>query len=133
MSERVRNEPGVFPAPGPPAQRTRSLVRPYARTGGRTRPDHNLALEAMVSTSQQGRTYDGVRTEEHRIICGFCVRARTIADIVSELGLPLGVVKVIVADMAHAGLVHVQQPGLTIGDRSSKEFMARLLEGLHNL
>ncbi|MGH3451296.1 MAG: DUF742 domain-containing protein [Haloechinothrix sp.] len=134
MGERVGlNEPELAAAQVPPAQRTRSLVRPYARTGGRTRPDHNLALEAMVSTSEQGRRHEGVRTEEHRIICDFCVPSRTLADIVSELRLPLGVVKVIVADMAHAGLVRVHQPGLTVGDRSSREFMERLLRGLHNL
>lgn len=135
MSDRPvgRNEPDAYAGPVPPAQRTRSLVRPYARTGGRTRPDHNLPLEAMVTTSDQGSRYEGVRTEEHRLICDFCVRSRTLADIVSELRLPLGVVKIIVADMAYAGLVRIHQPGLTVGDRSSREFMERLLAGLHNL
>lgn len=134
-SERVigADEPGSYLAPVPPVQRTRSLVRPYARTGGRTRPDHSLELEALVTTSDQGSRYEGVRTEEHRHICDFCARSRTLADIVSELRLPLGVVKVIVADMAYAGLVRIHQPGLTIGDRSSREFMERLLEGLRNL
>lgn len=116
-----------------PSQRTRSLVRPYARTGGRTRPEHTLALEAMVTTTEQGRQYQGVRTEEHRAICDFCARPRTLGDIVSELRLPQGVVKVIVADMASVGLVRVHQPGLTIGDRSSLEFMERVLQGLRNL
>lgn len=134
-SERVvdLNEPEVHPDVVPPAQRTSSLVRPYARTGGRTRPDHNLSLEALISTTEQGSHHQGVRTEEHRAICDFCLRPRTLADIMSELRLPLGVVKVIVADMAYAGLVRINQPGLTMGDRSSREFMERLLQGLRNL
>jgi len=118
---------------GAPAQRHVSLARPYARTGGRTRPDHNLSLEALVTTSEQGRRHEGARTEEHRTICDFCTSARTVADIVAELQLPLGVVKVIVADMATGGLVLVHQPGLAFGDRSSREFMERLLNSLHSL
>ena len=115
----------------PPAQRHVSLARPYARTGGRTKPDQHLSLEALVTTSEQGRRHEGVRTEEHRTICDFCTHARTLADIVAELQLPLGVVKVIVADMATAGLVLVHQPGLAFGDRSSREFLQRLLDSLH--
>ena len=30
------------------------LVRPYAVTGGRTRPDYELAIEALVSTTRLG-------------------------------------------------------------------------------
>src|SRR5262249_37313055 len=37
---------------------TGSLVRPYTRTGGRTRPDYDLAIEALVSTSDLGRDRD---------------------------------------------------------------------------
>ncbi|MPY77223.1 MAG: DUF742 domain-containing protein [Actinophytocola sp.] len=117
----------------PPAQRQVSLARPYARTRGRTRPDRNLSLEAVVTTSERGRRFEGVRAVEHRTICDFCVQARTISDVVAELGLPLGVVKVIVADMAEAGLVHVHQPGLAFGDKSSREFTERLLRSLHDL
>lgn len=117
----------------PPAPRHVSLARPYARTGGRTHPEHHLSLEALVSTSEQGRRYEGARTEEHRTICDFCAESRTLADIVAELQLPLGVVKVIVADMATAGMVLVHQPGLAFGDRSSREFMQRLLDSLHAL
>jgi hypothetical protein len=130
------DEPTRYPVSetaGPPAPRHVSLARPYARTGGRTRPDQDLSLEALVTTSEQGRRYEGARTEEHRRICDFCANARTVADIVAELQLPLGVVKVIVADMAAEGLVLVHQPGLAFGDRSSREFMQRLLNSLHAL
>nr|WP_246361361.1 DUF742 domain-containing protein [Haloechinothrix aidingensis] len=109
------------------------MVRPYARTGGRTRPEHDLELEAMVSTSETGMRYEGVRTAEQRSICDFCTQPRALSDVVTELGLPLGVVKVIVADMMRAGLVHVHDPGLPFGEASSKEFLDRLLSGLRNL
>ena len=41
-----RREDGPEPSP--------SLVRPYARTGGRTRPVHDFDLEALVVTTVTG-------------------------------------------------------------------------------
>src|SRR5882672_6510916 len=37
------------------AAETGSMVRPYTKTGGRTRSDYDLAIEALVSTSERGR------------------------------------------------------------------------------
>ncbi|MET9261520.1 DUF742 domain-containing protein [Amycolatopsis sp. NPDC004079] len=119
--------------PEPPAQPTKSRVRPYARTRGRTRSDHNLALEALVSTSDEGRRYRGVRSIEHRRICDLCLDTRSVAEIAAHLHLPLGVVKVLVGDMADIGLVMLHQTDLVLGDRSSREFMERVLQGLRNL
>ncbi|WP_410581644.1 DUF742 domain-containing protein [Amycolatopsis sp. lyj-108] len=114
------------PSPG-------SRVRPYTRTGGRTRTAHDLALEALVSTSDDGRRYRGVRTPEHRQICDLCLDTRSIAEIAAHLRLPLGVVKVIVGDMADAGLVLIHQTELILGDSSSRAFMERVLQGLRAL
>lgn len=110
-----------------------ALARPYARTGGRTRPDHHLELEAVVTTSELGRKGAGSGTAEQRRICEFCEQARTIADVVAELRLPVGTVKVIVADMASEGLVLVHQPGLAFGDKASREFTERLLASLREV
>ncbi|MEU3625632.1 multi-component regulatory system-8 [Amycolatopsis coloradensis] len=110
-----------------------SRVRPYTRTGGRTRTAHDLALEALVSTSDQGRRYRGVRTIEHRQICDLCLDTRSIAEIAAHLRLPLGVVKVLVGDMADAGLVLIHQTELILGDSSSRAFMERVLQGLRDL
>ncbi|WP_442785210.1 DUF742 domain-containing protein [Amycolatopsis sp. H20-H5] len=112
---------------------TGSRVRPYARTGGRTRSAHDLALEALVSTSEDGRRYRGVRSVEHRRICDLCLDTRSVAEIAAYLVLPLGVVKVLVGDMADAGLVLIHQTELILGDRSSREFMERVLQGLRAL
>ncbi|WP_245633938.1 DUF742 domain-containing protein [Amycolatopsis jejuensis] len=123
-------EPSQPVSPAPPVK---SRVRPYARTRGRTRSDHNLALEALVSTSDEGRRYRGVRSIEHRRICDLCLDTRSVAEIAAHLHLPLGVVKVLVGDMADIGLVLLHQTELVLGDRSSREFMERVLRGLRNL
>ncbi|HEY2060982.1 MAG TPA: DUF742 domain-containing protein [Amycolatopsis sp.] len=126
-------EPAYEPAVDAPAKPARSRVRPYARTGGRTHSDHNLALEALVSTSDDGRRYRGVRSIEHRRICDLCLDTRSVAEIAAHLRLPLGVVKVLVGDMADLGLVLIHQTELILGDRSSREFMERVLQGLRSL
>ncbi|MEV6900728.1 DUF742 domain-containing protein [Amycolatopsis sp. NPDC051372] len=119
--------------PPPAAKPAKSRVRPYARTRGRTRSDHNLALEALVSTSDDGRRYRGVRSIEHRRICDLCLDTRSVAEIAAHLHLPLGVVKILVGDMADIGLVLIHQTELVLGDRSSRDFMERVLQGLRNL
>ncbi|WP_020664444.1 DUF742 domain-containing protein [Amycolatopsis benzoatilytica] len=130
----TESEPVPEPVrPEPPTQPTKSRVRPYARTRGRTRSDHNLALEALVSTSDEGRRYRGVRSIEHRRICDLCLETRSVAEIAAHLHLPLGVVKVLVGDMADIGLVLLHQTELILGDRSSREFMERVLQGLRRL
>jgi hypothetical protein len=136
----VSHAPSPYPAPpsyapsayAPSGQR-RSRVRPYTRTGGRTRSDHNLALEALVSTSDQARRFVGVGSPEHRAICNLCNDTRSVAEIAAYLFLPLGVVKVLVGDMADAGLVIIHQPGFSLGDQSSRDFMERVLQGLRAL
>ncbi|GAA5151523.1 MULTISPECIES: DUF742 domain-containing protein [Amycolatopsis] len=120
-------------APAPTAVRQRTMMRPYAHTRGRTRPDYELALETLVSTSERGRRYQGAASVQHRRICDLCVEPRSIAEIAAFLHLPLNVVKVLVSDMDNLELVVLHQPGLSFGDRSSREFMARVLEGLRAL
>ena len=110
-----------------------SLVRPYTRTGGRTRPDYDLAIEALISTSERGLERDAAVLPEHRSICGLCVDTRSVAEVAALLRLPLGVVRVLIGDMASMGLVLIHQGGLVVGDRPSMEFLERVLSGLRKL
>ena len=82
-------------------------VRPYALTQGRTRTTRsNLSLVALV----RGVTgsHDAATTPERRRIIeltGFSIQS--VAEISAHLSLPLGVVRVLVSDLADAGLVVV--------------------------
>ncbi|MEU4800978.1 DUF742 domain-containing protein [Actinosynnema sp. NPDC023587] len=116
-----------------PAGESGSLVRPYTRTGGRTRPDYDLAIEALVSTSERGLERDAAVLPEHRSICGLCTDTRSVAEVAAHLRLPLGVVRVLIGDMASMGLVLIHQGGLVVGDRPSIEFLERVLSGLRRL
>jgi hypothetical protein len=112
---------------------TGSLVRPYTKTGGRTRSDYDLAIEALVSTSERGKAPDAAVRPEHRSICGLCLDTRSVAEVAAHLRLPLGVARVLIGDMAGMGLVLIHQSGMVVGDRPSIEFMERVLSGLRRL
>lgn len=109
------------------------LVRPYFRTRGRTRPARDLAIEALVSTSEHGRLLDRVRVPEHRSICDLCLDTRSVAEVAALLRLPLGVVRVLIGDVAGLGLVLVHSASNTVGDRPNIEFMERVLSGLRRI
>lgn len=119
--------------PPPTEMETSGLVRPYFRTRGRTKATLDLAIEALVSTSEQGRMLDRVRVPEHRSICDLCLDTRSVAEVAALLRLPLGVVRVLIGDVAGLGLVLVHSSSPAVGDRPSIEFMERVLSGLRRI
>ena len=124
--------PNIPPVPAASPAETSGLVRPYFRTGGRTKPTYDLAVEALVSTSERGRVLDRVTVPEHRSICGLCLDTRSVAEVAAYLRLPLGVVRVLIGDVAGLGLVLVHTAS-AVGDRPSIEFMERVLSGLRRI
>jgi hypothetical protein len=112
---------------GPGLQRRR--VRPYAMTGGRTRPTHDdLEVEALVSTTTVGEPTPKL-TVEQRAIAALCHDLLSIAEVSARLRLPLGVIRVLVGDMADEHLVIVYRPGHA-GDRPDLALLERVLHGL---
>jgi hypothetical protein len=108
-----------------------SLVRMYAVTGGRTAPRTDLAMEALVSSAtsaQLGPTY----AREHRAISELCRQVRSVAEISALLSVPLGVARVLIADMEADGLVKVYQPQLDAG-LPDRGLLERVLSGLRRL
>lgn len=116
---------------GEPEAERSSLVRMYAVTGGRTAPRSNLAMEALVSSAtsaQLGPTY----AREYRAISELCRQVRSVAEISALLSVPLGVARVLVADMEADGLVKVYQPQLEAG-LPDRGLLERVLSGLRRL
>ncbi|MFD7728848.1 DUF742 domain-containing protein [Kitasatospora phosalacinea] len=111
------------------------LIRPFAMTGGRTRPRYELALEALVSAAvDQARM--ATLLPEHQQICALCASdVKSVAEISALLGLPLGVARILVADLAEAGLVAIHQPaaGGESGNQPDVTLLERVLSGLRKL
>ncbi|MGH3932660.1 MAG: DUF742 domain-containing protein [Pseudonocardiaceae bacterium] len=107
------------------------LVRPYARTGGRTAPAENLAIEALISAT--GRAPDPAAAPEHHAILGLCSTPRSVAELAALLSVPIGVARVLLGDMAKAGSVVVHR---TMGSAEGKPdlvLMQRVLSCLQRL
>ncbi|MEV7420936.1 DUF742 domain-containing protein [Streptomyces sp. NPDC089919] len=120
------------PAPAPKA--SNPLVRPYAMTGGRTRPRYQLAIEALVSTTADPSRLQG-QLPEHQRICRLCQEIKSVAEISALLSIPLGVARILVADLAEAGLVAIHQPGgdQSAGGQPDVTLLERVLSGLRKL
>jgi len=115
-----------------PAVPGRRRVRPYAMTGGRTRPSHDdLEIEALVATTSTGEQTPRLSVEQ-RAIAALCHDLLSIAEIAARLHLPLGVTRVLVGDMADERLVVVYRPAHA-GDRPDLALLERVLEGLRTL
>ncbi|MFD4590444.1 DUF742 domain-containing protein [Streptomyces rubiginosohelvolus] len=121
------------PEPAKPAAHN-PLVRPYAMTGGRTRPRYQLAIEALVSTTADPARLQG-QLPEHQRICRLCIEIKSVAEISALLSIPLGVARILVADLAEAGLVAIHQPGgdEAAGGQPDVTLLERVLSGLRKL
>ncbi|WP_431041982.1 DUF742 domain-containing protein [Streptomyces sp. P1-3] len=110
------------------------LVRPYAMTGGRTRPRYQLAIEALVHTTADPSRLQG-QLPEHQRICQLCREIKSVAEISALLAIPLGVARILVADLAEAGLVAIHQPGgdESAGGQPDVTLLERVLSGLRKL
>ncbi|MEZ0090657.1 DUF742 domain-containing protein [Streptacidiphilus sp. EB129] len=110
------------------------LIRPYAMTGGRTRPRYQLAIEALVSTTAAPERI-GSLLPEHQRICNLCRDIKSVAEISALLSMPLGVARILVADLAESGLVAIHQPaaGGESGGTPDVTLLERVLSGLRKL
>ena len=103
-----------------------SFMRPYLLTGGRTRSDAGeLAVEAMVAVTA-GSTMP--EQKELAQIYTLCETPNSIAEISAKCSMPLGVARVLVADLWGAGTLEVLET--TRSDDIA--IVRRLLDGIRN-
>jgi hypothetical protein len=136
--------PAASSPPPLPARRAESgkskRVRPYTLTGGRTRFSHVLLVETIVAAIEAPEerpelTSGGVRDRvmpEMRAIVELCRRMRSVAEIAALLRMPLGVVRVLLSDLADQGRVRVHGTGHGT-DRPDRALLERVLGGLRRL
>ena len=111
------------------------VVRPYAVTGGRTEPADGEVLDliaVVVATGLPAAREAGRPSPEHRRILALCGQQITVADLAADTALPVGVVRVLIADLTMQGAVTVvrQQP---TDQRSEKNVLQEILDGLRAL
>lgn len=84
-------------------------VRPYTLTGGRTRTSgRHVALESIIGVTGTGTVSGTGITAERRAIVDLArSQVLSLAEVSAHLGLPLGVARVLVADLADEGLLTI--------------------------
>ena len=84
------------------------VVRPFMLTGGRTRPLHDgLRIETLLHAAPAALSAP-LRFEPRRIV-ELCQTPMSMADLAVALRVPLGVVRVIVADLVTDGYLRIEE------------------------
>ncbi|MCC3779394.1 DUF742 domain-containing protein [Streptomyces sp. UNOB3_S3] len=144
----------VLRAPaGPVPDRPTARVRPYSLTGGRGRCGHVLLIETFVAAladAEDGRVdacapgapagtpaggggaLASWLLPEVRAVLGLCRRLRSVAEVSALLRMPLGVVRVLLGDLADQGRIRVYGTGHLTG-RPDRALLERVLSGLRRL
>lgn len=123
-------DPGAEGAAEPVGGHT-MLVRPYVLTSGRTSSATagRLALETLLTAS--GSVAPETISAEHRAARELCARPHSVAEVAALLSLPVGVARVLLADLADAGLVMVHERAYQ--DSPDMALLQRVLRGLREL
>jgi predicted Rossmann fold nucleotide-binding protein DprA/Smf involved in DNA uptake len=112
------------------------VVRPYAVTGGRTEPADGEVLDLIAVIMASGRPAEPADqlglSPEHRRILNLSRHPATVADVASDTGLPVGVIRVLLADLIQEGRIKVL-PGRPAGQKPSAQLLREVLHGLRAL
>ena len=110
------------------------VVRPYAVTKGRTMPaaDAYVGLIDMVIAEDRPQLPAGARlNSEHRRLLGMCRHPGTVVDLASDAALPVGVVRVLLSDLAAWGAIRVVRTPR--GRVTDERLLKDVLDGLQAL
>ena len=109
------------------------VVRPYALTQGRTRhAGESFDLVATVMATRAVISDPGALAPEHMSVLQLARAPTTVADSASDVDLPLGVVRIILADLRELGLVAIRTP-VVMAERIDKHTLREVLNGLRAL
>jgi hypothetical protein len=112
---------------------TGPVSRPYTLTGGRTRPreDRFYALLDIVGLGRATPDRAALGPERIRIL-DVCHAPVTVVDLASAVDLPLGVVRILLDDLAQEDLIEVRAPAPTTRI-TDKQLLRQVLDALHAL
>jgi hypothetical protein len=112
------------------------VVRPYALTGGRTDPAGDIVLDLIAVIAASGPVPGPAElaklTPEHRKLLRLCRTPGTVVDAAADMALPLGVVRVLLADLIQQGMMTVL-PRQAARQQASTNLLKEVLDGLRAL
>jgi len=108
---------------------TGRLLRPYAITGGRTDAPKSLRLESLVRRTDQAEGVSAQRWEAARIVA-MADRPIAVIEVAARVGLPIGVAKVVIADLIAEGVLTT---GPLPTETAFSSVLERVLDGLDRI
>ncbi|MFF9343281.1 MULTISPECIES: DUF742 domain-containing protein [unclassified Streptomyces] len=114
------------------------LVRPYAMTGGRTRPGpsnvrFDLIALVVVDDDPPGEAEEAVLGPEHRALLALCrSETQSVAELAADADLPVGVVRVLLGDLLESGFVRVSRP-VPPAQLPDERILREVIDGLRAL
>jgi len=109
---------------------TGRLIRPYAITGGRTGAETDIDLEAQIQASARGSQHLGGYRWEAAKVVELVQSPMALIEIAARLEIPIGVTKVLVADLVGDGAVVLHTPEKT---QNYSSLLEKVLDGVRNL
>jgi hypothetical protein len=108
------------------------VVPNYAFTAGRTRSSAgtDMPIEALVTATELGLAKAPAMSPESRAIVEASTAPQSLAEIGALLGVPIGVARVLVSDLAAEDHLAVHLPLVGTDGRPRRELLERLLDGL---
>ncbi|WP_327088316.1 DUF742 domain-containing protein [Nonomuraea sp. NBC_01738] len=112
------------------------VVRPYAVARGRTRSSSSGALDLLATVAATGLPVPAQAelSAQHRRLLGQVSHGRSspVAEVASDLSLPVGVVRVLLGDLIDHGLIRVRQP-LAKASSPTENLLREVINGLKAL
>jgi len=87
------------------------VVRPYALTGGLTRPSgQRFDLLDLVRAVRRAAWDLSQLSPEQAELLQRCQMPTTLVDLAADLDLPAGVIRILVSDLRERGLITIHRP-----------------------
>jgi hypothetical protein len=106
------------------------LIRPYAMIGGRTTAETEISLEAQIQATTRASQHLGAYRWEAAKVVELVQSPMALIEIAARLQIPIGVARVLVADLVSDGAVVLHIPEKT---QSFASLLERVLDGVRNL
>jgi hypothetical protein len=113
------------------ADETGRLIRPYAITGGRTGTDGDtIGLEAQIQANTRASSHLGAYRWEAAKLIELVQVPTALVEVAARLQIPIGVARVLVADLVRDGAVVVHVPHRS---QSFTSLLEKVLDGVRSL
>jgi hypothetical protein len=109
---------------------TGRLIRPYAMTGGRTSIDSEIGLETQIQASSRASQHLGAYRWETARVVELVQTPMALIEVAARMEVPIGVARVLVADLVDDGAVVLHEP---VATKNFASLLERVLDGVRNL